>query len=159
MRSQPGSLVKPLCPVKIQSTNRRTSSRLFTMNKPLHSLKKSPLWLLQTTSSWSAASSSYPPAVIVESLQQCLLGAIGGEAVRVRVPSDIGFESNHVRPYSLNYPWAPSAVTYPTEVSEVAKIVICASDHDLNVQARSGGHDYTNKCKSRKIRSSYMLLT
>ncbi|KAJ4264214.1 hypothetical protein NW762_005408 [Fusarium torreyae] len=117
------------------------------MNKPIYSSKKSLLWLVQTASYWSAASAFHPrAAATAKSLQQCLLSAVGGEAVRVRVPSDAGFESDHVRPYNLNYPWAPAAVTYPTEASEVAKIVICASEHGRNVQARSGGHDYTNKC-------------
>ncbi|CAG9949961.1 unnamed protein product [Clonostachys rosea f. rosea IK726] len=104
------------------------------------------LWLVHATSVLGAGVSYSARANSVDALEDCLLNAVGGNLAEAKFSSEDGFKSDHVRPYNLNFPWAPFAITYPTEASNVAKIVICASKHDRRVQARSGGHDYTNKC-------------
>lgn len=52
-----------------------------------------------------------------------------------------------VKPYNRQYQYTPSAVMYPKTATEVGDIVKCASKHNRKVQARSGGHDYSNKGK------------
>ncbi|RSL91453.1 hypothetical protein CDV31_015470 [Fusarium ambrosium] len=79
------------------------------------------------------------------SLKDCLLTSVNGQTERARFSGDTGYQSNDVRPYNLNFPYDPFAILYPTDASEVSDIVVCASKYNRKVQARSGGHDYTNK--------------
>jgi hypothetical protein len=59
-------------------------------------------------------------------------------------PSDPLFGLKHVKPYNLGVPSKPSAVTYPKSTDDIAKIVKCAVDNSLKVQARCGGHFFAN---------------
>jgi hypothetical protein len=59
-------------------------------------------------------------------------------------PSDPLFGLKHVKPYNLGVPSKPSAVTYPKSTDDIAKIVKCAVDNSLKVQARCGGHSFAN---------------
>ncbi|KAF2463385.1 FAD-binding domain-containing protein, partial [Lindgomyces ingoldianus] len=54
------------------------------------------------------------------------------------------YQLSHVKPYNLDIPITPAAVTYPMTVDHVAAIVKCAADNNLKVQARCGGHSYAN---------------
>ncbi|CAH0024633.1 unnamed protein product [Clonostachys rhizophaga] len=108
------------------------------------------LWLVHATLVLAVGVPYSARANSLDALKDCLLNAVGGSIAEVKFSSDDDFQSSHVRPYNLNFPWAPFAITYPTEASNVAKIVTCASKHDRRVQARSGGHDYTNKCEYLK---------
>ncbi|EDU40250.1 GlcD FAD FMN-containing dehydrogenase [Pyrenophora tritici-repentis] len=54
------------------------------------------------------------------------------------------FQLTDVKPYNLDYPVNPIAVTYPGSTKEVAQIIKCATTYDKKVQARSGGHSYAN---------------
>ncbi|CAA9958413.1 FAD-linked oxidoreductase YvdP protein [Pyrenophora teres f. maculata] len=56
------------------------------------------------------------------------------------------FQLKDVKPYNLDYPVKPIAVTYPGSTKEVAEIVKCATTYNKKVQARSGGHSYANHC-------------
>ncbi|KAK7227881.1 hypothetical protein V2G26_000051 [Clonostachys chloroleuca] len=116
------------------------------MAKQAQSPMRLLFWLLHATSGLAAGVSYSARANSADTLKDCLLDAVGGNLAEIKFSSDDGFRSDHVRPYNLNFPWAPFAITYPTEASNVAKIVTCTSKHDRRVQARSGGHDYTNKC-------------
>ncbi|KXH36963.1 FAD binding domain-containing protein [Colletotrichum simmondsii] len=78
-------------------------------------------------------------------LKNCLLESVGGETERAKFSNEAGFQADHIRPYNLNFQYMPFAILYPNSSLEVASIVVCASQHDRKVQARSGGHDYTNK--------------
>uniref|UniRef100_A0A8H7TQG9 FAD-binding PCMH-type domain-containing protein n=1 Tax=Bionectria ochroleuca TaxID=29856 RepID=A0A8H7TQG9_BIOOC len=104
------------------------------------------LWLVHATSVLGTGVSYSARANSVDALEDCLLNAVGGNLAEAKFSSEDGFKSDHVRPYNLNFPWVPFAITYPTEASKVAEIVTCASKHDRRGQTRSGGHDYTNKC-------------
>ncbi|KAL2693471.1 hypothetical protein Neosp_000031 [[Neocosmospora] mangrovei] len=79
------------------------------------------------------------------SLKSCLLESVNGQTERARFSGDTGFQSDHVRPYNLNFPYDPFAIVYPIDASEVSSVVVCASKYNHKIQARSGGHDYTNK--------------
>ncbi|KAI8721444.1 FAD-binding PCMH-type domain-containing protein [Fusarium sp. LHS14.1] len=79
------------------------------------------------------------------SLKSCLLASVNGQTERARFSGDTGFQSDHVRPYKLNFPYDPFAIVYPIDASEVSSVVVCASKYSRKIQARSGGHDYTNK--------------
>ncbi|KAL1630344.1 hypothetical protein SLS56_005018 [Neofusicoccum ribis] len=81
-------------------------------------------------------------------LQGCLTNAVGGDAARAQFPSEGNFRTQDVKPYIRQYPYTRTAVMYPNTVDEVAEIVKCASQNNLKVQVRSGGHDYVNKCIS-----------
>jgi FAD/FMN-containing dehydrogenase len=54
--------------------------------------------------------------------------------------------SSAVKPYNWDIPVSPAAVTFPTTTDEVSKVVKCAADSVVKVQARSGGHSYANYC-------------
>ncbi|KAM5341204.1 hypothetical protein ACJ41O_015313 [Fusarium nematophilum] len=98
------------------------------------------LWYLATAQALSSSTLSTR-----ESLRGCLSDAVS-QSERVRFSDDSDFQSGHVRPYNLNFPYVPFAVVYPIDPTEVANLVVCASKNARTVQARSGGHDYTNKC-------------
>ena len=74
-------------------------------------------------------------------IQQCLTNAVGSNLVAF--PS-ILYQFTDVRPYNLDVPVAPVAVTYPQTTEQVSRIIKCASDSTIKVQARSGGHSYGN---------------
>lgn len=77
-------------------------------------------------------------------VENCLVPAVGNDKALIAGPSTIGFQLTHVKPYNLDIPVNPSAVTYPKTPEQVAAIVKCAVDNNLKVQPRSGGHSYAN---------------
>lgn len=80
-------------------------------------------------------------------VNSCLLAAVGNSSSAVAFNGDLLF-SSHVRRVNLDIPVAPVAITYPESAEQVAGIVKCAADHNVKVQAFSGGHSYGNygKC-------------
>ncbi|PQE22021.1 glucooligosaccharide oxidase protein [Rutstroemia sp. NJR-2017a BBW] len=52
--------------------------------------------------------------------------------------------ANLTRPYNLRLPYEPTAVTIPTDPSQVADSVLCAATAGLKVQPRGGGHSYAS---------------
>lgn len=72
---------------------------------------------------------------------QCIGSALGGDASLYALSTDPSFG---VKPYNLDYPITPAAVTYPKAAEQVAGVVKCAHAAGLAVQARSGGHSYAN---------------
>lgn len=78
-------------------------------------------------------------------LQECLVKAVDGQTAQVKFPDEPNFKETDLRPYNLNLPYQPFAITYPKSTNQVAAIVQCAASNGRKVQARSGGHDYTNK--------------
>jgi len=83
-----------------------------------------------------------PSGIQQEQVDTCLKNAVGPE--NLALPGKFAFQIRDVRPYNLDYPVKPVAVTYPNTADEVASIVKCATTHNLKVQARSGGHSYAN---------------
>jgi FAD/FMN-containing dehydrogenase len=77
-------------------------------------------------------------------LQTCLLAAVAGDASRVAFPSNPLYQIIAPRAYNLDFPVQPAAVTFPKSSVEVEKIVRCATQGGLKVQARGGGHSYGN---------------
>ncbi|KAK1225697.1 hypothetical protein PQX77_011363 [Marasmius sp. AFHP31] len=69
----------------------------------------------------------------------CLNSALPTGAVSL--PGDLSYPLA-VRPHNLAYDFTPAAVTRPRTTDQVSKAVKCASDYDVKVQARSGGHSY-----------------
>ena len=77
-------------------------------------------------------------------IQSCLTSALGNDTSLFATNHDIGYQSFHVKPYNLDIPVTPAAVTYPKTSDQVAAIVKCAADSNLKVQPRCGGHSYAN---------------
>lgn len=77
-------------------------------------------------------------------VEKCLVSAVGNNTDLVAGQSTIGFQLSHVKPYNLDIPVKPSAVTYPKTSEQVAAVVKCAVDNSLKVQPRCGGHSYAN---------------
>ena len=77
-------------------------------------------------------------------VEQCLISAVGNNKDLIAGQSTIGFQISHVKPYNLDIPVKPSAVTYPKTSEQIAAIVKCAVDNSLKVQPRCGGHSYAN---------------
>jgi FAD/FMN-containing dehydrogenase len=61
-------------------------------------------------------------------------------------PGEAFYQLKHVKPYNLDRPVEPAAITYPKTKEQVAAIVKVAVEHGAKVQARSGGHSYANYC-------------
>ncbi|KAK2613168.1 hypothetical protein N8I77_000095 [Diaporthe amygdali] len=77
--------------------------------------------------------------------RDCLVKAVEGQTSHVKFADEPKFQETDVRPYNLNLPYEPFAVTYPECTKQTAAIIQCAASYGYKVQARSGGHDYTNK--------------
>jgi FAD/FMN-containing dehydrogenase len=78
------------------------------------------------------------------SLYQRLVDAVDGQSQLIAFSNKPFFQFIDVRRNNLEIPVIPAAITYPQNVDQVAAIVKCASDFQLHVQARSGGHSYGN---------------
>ena len=78
------------------------------------------------------------------SIRQGLLVALEGQDDLVAFPTKLLYQFEDAKPYNLDYPIIPAAVTYPTSPEQIAKIIQFASSANLKVQARSGGHSYGN---------------
>lgn len=77
-------------------------------------------------------------------VESCLKDAVGGNSGLLASKSTLAYQLTHVKPYNLDIPVVPAAVTYPKTSEQVAAIVKCAVDNSLKVQARGGGHSYAN---------------
>jgi FAD/FMN-containing dehydrogenase len=78
------------------------------------------------------------------SIRQGLLDALKGQHRLVAFPEKLLFQFEDAKPYNLDYPIKPAAVTYPKTPEQIADIVRYASAANIKVQARSGGHSYAN---------------
>jgi hypothetical protein len=78
------------------------------------------------------------------SIHQGLLAALNGQDHLVAFPNKLLYLFEDAKPYNLDYPIVPAAVTYPKTPEQIAKIVGYASTANLKVQVRSGGHSYAN---------------
>jgi hypothetical protein len=72
-----------------------------------------------------------------------LLAALKGQDV-AEFPDKLLYQFQDAKPYNLDYPIIPAAVTYPKTEEQIADIVRYAASVGLKVQARSGGHSYGN---------------
>ncbi|KAI7780960.1 hypothetical protein LA080_015419 [Diaporthe eres] len=81
-----------------------------------------------------------------------LVKVVDGQTSQVKFADEAKFQETDVRPYNLNLQYEPFAITYPKSTNQTAAIVQCAASYGRKVQARSGGHDYTNKAARRQWR-------
>jgi len=72
--------------------------------------------------------------------------ALGHDSELYAFPGRPFYQLKHVRPYNLDRPVTPAAITYPKTKEQVAAIVRVAVEFGVKVQARSGGHSYANYC-------------
>ncbi|KAH7114477.1 hypothetical protein B0J11DRAFT_445249 [Dendryphion nanum] len=77
-------------------------------------------------------------------ISKCLLDAVSGDASLITTKDTPLFDLVHVKPYNLDIPVKPAAVTYPKSAEHIAGIVKCASENNFKVQPRGGGHSYAN---------------
>jgi FAD/FMN-containing dehydrogenase len=77
-------------------------------------------------------------------IRQGLSAALKGQGDIAEFPSKLLYQFEDAKPYNLDYPITPAAVTYPKTPEQIAAIIKYASTANLKVQARSGGHSYAN---------------
>ncbi|KAI0011005.1 hypothetical protein F4779DRAFT_616074 [Xylariaceae sp. FL0662B] len=80
------------------------------------------------------------------SLQACLNNVCAGrdDCVRYSGDGDFSYYTQWIRPWNLAWDIVPAAVVRPQNTQEVSAVVKCCAQHDVKVQARSGGHSYAN---------------
>jgi FAD/FMN-containing dehydrogenase len=76
-------------------------------------------------------------------IRKGLLAALKGQDI-AEFPDKLLYQFEDAKPYNLDYPIIPAAVTYPKTAEQIAQIVGYAASVNLKVQARSGGHSYGN---------------
>ena len=77
-------------------------------------------------------------------LQACLADVFSGHSSGVAFPSNPLYQLQYVKPYNLDIPVTPAAVTRPTDAAQISSILQCATKYDVKVQPKSGGHSYGN---------------
>lgn len=77
-------------------------------------------------------------------LHECLLAAVGGDPGLVAFQGQLLYQTTAVKPYNLNCPVSPAAVTFPKSSEQVASVVKCSAERGYKVQPKSGGHSYAN---------------
>ena len=87
--------------------------------------------------SWTWATQVVPPLGLVFQMP-C------GNNALLAFPNKLLYQLTDVKPYNLDIPATPAAVTYPESADQVAAIIKCATKSNLKVQARCGGHSYGN---------------
>lgn len=75
-------------------------------------------------------------------LVTCLDNVCDGRSSCVSYPNNPLYQIQWVKPYNLDIPVEPIAVTRPSTTEDVAGFVKCASDNGVKVQPKSGGHSY-----------------
>ena len=76
------------------------------------------------------------------SLGDCLRAVCGLRLGCVAFEGYPFYQSAWVKPYNLDIPVVPAAVIRPDNAKEVAAAVKCGNEHNVAVQAKSGGHSY-----------------
>jgi hypothetical protein len=84
------------------------------------------------------------------SIRECLRNALDRKTSLVAFKGDLFYQFTAVKPYNLDIPITPAAVTFPKTKEQVSAIVKCAAAGGYKVQARSGGHSYGNYGKRRR---------
>jgi len=78
------------------------------------------------------------------SVNSCLINALGGNHELIAFPSKPLYQFTDVQRWNLAIEVVPAAVTYPKTTEQVAEIIRCATETDMKVQPKSGGHSYAN---------------
>lgn len=89
------------------------------------------------------SAASLAVASSADDLKSCLKYALT-DSGQVAFAGDLLYQVNDVKPYNLNTPITPAAVTFPTSSQQVAAVVKCAAENGYPVQPKSGGHSYGN---------------
>ncbi|KAK1221872.1 hypothetical protein PQX77_015306 [Marasmius sp. AFHP31] len=74
--------------------------------------------------------------------QTCLQSALPRTAISI--PSDPFYDLSAVKAYNKAFDITPVAVVRPSTTEQVSKVVVCATENGVKVQARSGGHSYAD---------------
>lgn len=86
-----------------------------------------------------STSLSSTPTSSPSTLQDCL----AAKNVPVFFASSSGF-FQLAQPYNLRLPYTPAVIVVPTRTQHIIDAVLCASENNVKVQARSGGHSYAS---------------
>ncbi len=84
-------------------------------------------------------------------ISKSIKSVLGDDDDLYAFPGDPLYKLRDAKPYNLDIPIKPSAVTYPKTTAQVAAIIKCAVGAGLKVQARCGGHSYANYCTRNLI--------
>ena len=87
---------------------------------------------------------SYSTSAGADLLHQCLSSAVSNNHHLIAFPNDPFYQLADVQRWNLAIDVIPSAVTFPETTTQVAAIIKCASEAEVKVQAKSGGHSYGN---------------
>ncbi|KDN70983.1 hypothetical protein CSUB01_10027 [Colletotrichum sublineola] len=107
-------------------------------------LKKALLTILFAIVFWSSTIPPNSNPAPTKGFQDCLNRVCGGKRQCVRY-SSIGKDREFfewVTLFNRARPVVPTAVVRPQNTEDVSGFVKCAANHDIKVQARSGGHSY-----------------
>ncbi|KAH8811103.1 hypothetical protein F5884DRAFT_671455 [Xylogone sp. PMI_703] len=85
-------------------------------------------------------------SISADKVREGLVAALDGQSDIVASHDKLLYQIQDAKPYNLNYPIIPAAVTYPRTAEQIAAIVKYGAEAGLKVQARSGGHSYANYC-------------
>jgi hypothetical protein len=85
------------------------------------------------------------------SVNSCLINAFGGYHRLIAFPSKPLYQFTDVQRWNLAVGIVPAVVTYPDTTEQVAEIIRCATEADMKVQPKRGGHSYANYGKYPRI--------
>ncbi|KAK3681809.1 hypothetical protein B0T22DRAFT_434159 [Podospora appendiculata] len=78
-------------------------------------------------------------------LEKCITAVADGRDGFAGFPGrTILYQDQWVHRYNLDYEVEPVAVIRPQSAKDISGIIMCATQHNVKVQAKSGGHSYGN---------------
>ena len=87
---------------------------------------------------------AYSTSTGADLLHHCLTLAVSNNHHLIAFPNDPFYQLADVQRWNLAIDVIPKAVTFPETTTQVAAIIKCASEAEVKVQAKGGGHSYGN---------------
>lgn len=72
-----------------------------------------------------------------------LVDCLNSKSVPIRLTSSSGFQ-DLAKPFNLRLAYIPAVIVLPTTTNHISDAVLCAGQHRVKVQAKSGGHSYAS---------------
>lgn len=82
-------------------------------------------------------------ALTPDAASSSLVDCLNSKSVPIRLTSSSDFQ-DLAKPFNLRLAYIPAVIVLPTTTNHISDAVLCAGQHRVKVQAKSGGHSYAS---------------